>query len=91
MKKNPEQKLISQIDRLKAKQAFDVGVMSKLVLDAEKISHKSDVKLRKAYSDMTDLIDKISACVERRRRLLWRKAEKLSEIRTAELIAASLS
>lgn len=91
MKKSTEQKLLTQIDRLKAKQEDDSSLMANMVWQADKLSQKTSVEDRKKYNDLRDEIEKISQCFERRRRLLKRKGEKLSEIRTAELVAESLS
>lgn len=91
MKKSSEQKLIGQIDRLKEKQTQDTLLMSRMVLQVEPISCSSDQANRKKFNDTKDEVDKISQCFERRKRLLKRKGEKLSEIRTALLVAESLS
>lgn len=89
--KTTEEKLLDQIDRLKAKQEGDSSLMSNMVWQADKLSQKTSVEDRKKFSDLRDEIEKISQCFERRRRLLKSKGEKLSEIRTAELVAQSLS
>lgn len=89
--KSPEEKLLAQIDRLKAKQQGDSSLMANMVWQADKLSQKTSVEERKKFSDLRDEIEKISQCFERRKRLLKRKGEKLSEIRTALLVAESLS
>lgn len=89
--KSPEQKLVGQIDQLRLKQEGDIAFMSSLVMDAEKISQKSDLQSRRKHSEIKELIESISDCVDRRKRLLRRKGEKLSELQTSELIKQSLS
>lgn len=91
MKKSPEQKLLGQIDRLKAKQESDASLMSSMVWQADRISQSTVLVDRKNYDSIKAEIEKISKSFENRRRLLKRKGEKLSEIRTAELVAESLS
>lgn len=91
MKKTPEEKLIGQIDRLKAKQAEDVRLMSGMIKQVEPISQSSFIKDREACSETMETVEQISQCFERRKRMLKRKGEKLSEIRTALLVVESLS
>lgn len=86
VKKSPEEKLIGQIDRLKFKQLGDNALIESITIENSKISHKADPEIRKKYMSACDLIEAISKCVQRRARVLKNKRDKLSEIRTMDLM-----
>lgn len=65
--------------------------MSDLVKSAAAISQKTDTETRKQHDEIKELIATISDSFDRRKRLLKRKWEKLSELRTMILVSESLS